>query len=90
MISVPTRSGSYWPHLAALAAIWAVVVMSPGPDFVVTISRAARSRGPAWPQRPGSSPEPLSGHRPAPQGWDLRLRITGGSPRSCDCWELAT
>lgn len=47
MISVPTGSGSYWPHLAALAAIWAVVVMSPGPDFVVTISRAARSRGPA-------------------------------------------
>ena len=44
MISVPTGSGSYWPHLAALAAIWAIVVMSPGPDFVVTISGAARSR----------------------------------------------
>ena len=35
---------SIWPHLVALAGIWAVVVISPGPDFVVTISHAARSR----------------------------------------------
>jgi threonine efflux protein len=34
----------YWPHLAVLAGVWAVVVISPGPDFVVTVSRAARSR----------------------------------------------
>jgi threonine efflux protein len=35
---------SYLPHLAALAGIWSLVVMSPGPDFVVTVSRAAVSR----------------------------------------------
>jgi threonine/homoserine/homoserine lactone efflux protein len=35
---------SYLPHLAVLAGIWALVVMSPGPDFVVTLSRAAGSR----------------------------------------------
>jgi threonine efflux protein len=35
---------SYWPHLLVLAGIWALVVISPGPDFVVTISRAAGSR----------------------------------------------
>jgi threonine efflux protein len=35
---------SYLPHLLALAGIWALVVMSPGPDFVVTMSRAAGSR----------------------------------------------
>lgn len=34
----------YLPHLLALAGIWALVVMSPGPDFVVTVSRAAASR----------------------------------------------
>ncbi len=34
----------YLPHLAALAGIWALVVMSPGPDFVVTVSRAAAAR----------------------------------------------
>ena len=43
-MSVPAREISIWPHLVALAGIWAVVVISPGPDFVVTISRAARSR----------------------------------------------
>lgn len=35
---------SSWPHLAALTGVWAVVVISPGPDFVVTVSRSARSR----------------------------------------------
>ncbi|HMD93414.1 MAG TPA: LysE family translocator [Trebonia sp.] len=35
---------SYLPHLALLAGIWTLVVMSPGPDFVVTVSRAASSR----------------------------------------------
>jgi len=35
---------AYLPHLAALAGIWALVVLSPGPDFVVTVSRAAVSR----------------------------------------------
>jgi threonine efflux protein len=34
----------YLPHLAALAGIWTLVVLSPGPDFVVTVSRAATSR----------------------------------------------
>jgi threonine/homoserine/homoserine lactone efflux protein len=34
---------SIWPRLVALAGIWAVVVISPGPDFVVTVSHAARS-----------------------------------------------
>lgn len=34
----------YLPHLLVLTGIWALVVMSPGPDFVVTVSRAARSR----------------------------------------------
>jgi len=34
----------YLPHLLALAGIWVLVVMSPGPDFVVTVSRAAASR----------------------------------------------
>jgi threonine efflux protein len=34
----------YLPHLLALAGVWALVVMSPGPDFVVTVSRAAKSR----------------------------------------------
>jgi threonine efflux protein len=34
----------YLPHLLALAGIWTLVVMSPGPDFVVTVSRAAASR----------------------------------------------
>lgn len=34
----------YLPHLLALAGIWSLVVMSPGPDFVVTVSRAAVSR----------------------------------------------
>jgi threonine efflux protein len=33
----------YLPHLLALAGIWVLVVMSPGPDFVVTVSRAAAS-----------------------------------------------
>jgi len=31
-------------QLTVLAGIWALVVMSPGPDFVVTMSRAIRSR----------------------------------------------
>jgi len=31
-------------QLAVLAGIWALVVMSPGPDFFVTMSRAIRSR----------------------------------------------
>ena len=35
---------SYLPHLLALAGVWVLVVMSPGPDFVVTMSRAAGSR----------------------------------------------
>jgi threonine efflux protein len=35
---------SYLPHLVVLAGVWALVVMSPGPDFVVTMSRAAGSR----------------------------------------------
>jgi threonine efflux protein len=35
---------SYAPHLLVLAGVWALVVMSPGPDFVVTMSRAAGSR----------------------------------------------
>jgi threonine efflux protein len=35
---------AYLPHLLALAGIWALVVLSPGPDFVVTVSRAAVSR----------------------------------------------
>ncbi len=35
---------SYLPHLLVLAGVWALVVMSPGPDFVVTVSRAAGSR----------------------------------------------
>lgn len=35
---------SYLPHLLALAGIWVLVVMAPGPDFVVTMSRAAGSR----------------------------------------------
>jgi len=35
---------AYLPHLLVLAGVWALVVMSPGPDFVVTLSRAARSR----------------------------------------------
>jgi threonine efflux protein len=35
---------SYLPHLLAMAGIWVLVVMSPGPDFVVTMSRAACSR----------------------------------------------
>jgi threonine/homoserine/homoserine lactone efflux protein len=35
---------SYLPHLLVLAGVWALVVMSPGPDFVVTMSRAAGSR----------------------------------------------
>jgi threonine/homoserine/homoserine lactone efflux protein len=35
---------SYLPHLALLAGIWTLVVVSPGPDFVVTVSRAASSR----------------------------------------------
>lgn len=35
---------AYLPHLLVLAGVWALVVMSPGPDFVVTMSRAARSR----------------------------------------------
>jgi len=35
---------SYVPHLLVLAGVWALVVMSPGPDFVVTMSRAAGSR----------------------------------------------
>jgi threonine efflux protein len=34
----------YLPHLLALAGIWSLVVLSPGPDFVVTVSRAAVSR----------------------------------------------
>ena len=34
----------YLPRLLALAGIWGLVVMSPGPDFVVTASRAAASR----------------------------------------------
>jgi threonine efflux protein len=34
----------YLPHLLVLAGVWILVVMSPGPDFVVTMSRAARSR----------------------------------------------
>jgi threonine efflux protein len=35
---------SYLPHLVALAGIWALVVISPGPDFVVTMSRAVGAR----------------------------------------------
>jgi len=35
---------SYLPRLLVLAGVWALVVMSPGPDFVVTASRAAGSR----------------------------------------------
>jgi len=35
---------SYLPHLLVLAGVWALVVISPGPDFVVTMSRAASSR----------------------------------------------
>jgi threonine efflux protein len=35
---------SYLPRLLVLAGLWALVVMSPGPDFVVTVSRAAGSR----------------------------------------------
>lgn len=35
---------SYLPHLLVLAGVWALVVISPGPDFVVTMSRAAGSR----------------------------------------------
>jgi threonine efflux protein len=35
---------AYLPHLVALAGIWTLVVLSPGPDFVVTVSRAATSR----------------------------------------------
>jgi threonine efflux protein len=35
---------SYLPRLLVLAGVWALVVMSPGPDFVVTMSRAAGSR----------------------------------------------
>lgn len=35
---------SYLPHLLTLAGIWVLVVMTPGPDFVVTMSRAAGSR----------------------------------------------
>jgi threonine efflux protein len=35
---------TYLPHLIALAGIWSLVVLSPGPDFVVTVSRAATSR----------------------------------------------
>ena len=35
---------SYLPHLLALAGVWVLVVMSPGPDFVVTMSRATGSR----------------------------------------------
>jgi len=35
---------SYVPRLLLLAGVWALVVMSPGPDFVVTASRAAGSR----------------------------------------------
>lgn len=34
----------YLPRLLLLAGLWGLVVMSPGPDFVVTISRAAGSR----------------------------------------------
>jgi threonine efflux protein len=35
---------SYLPRLLVLAGVWALVVVSPGPDFVVTMSRAAASR----------------------------------------------
>jgi threonine/homoserine/homoserine lactone efflux protein len=35
---------SYLPRLLVLAGVWALVVMSPGPDFVVTVTRAAGSR----------------------------------------------
>jgi threonine efflux protein len=35
---------SYLPRLLVLAGVWALVVMSPGPDFVVTVSRATGSR----------------------------------------------
>jgi threonine/homoserine/homoserine lactone efflux protein len=34
----------YLPHLLVLAGVWVLVVLSPGPDFLVTMSRAAGSR----------------------------------------------
>ena len=36
---------SYLPQLLALASVWAIVVISPGPDFVATVHHAvSRSR----------------------------------------------
>jgi threonine efflux protein len=43
-ISVGSAVMSYVPRLLVLAGVWALVVMSPGPDFVVTATRAAGSR----------------------------------------------
>ena len=46
---------SYLPHLALLAGIWALVVMSPGPDFVVTVAGGWYRRGKKWIDRAGGS-----------------------------------